>query len=89
MAVYLCEGVHGGGAANRAESVDDIWNKSPLLLCIAVWIHFIEFEEGNQPSDFSVENVSDRNSLQARLESASRAPPPRVTAGSASIEMGG
>ena len=89
MAVYLGEDVHGGGTANRAERVDDIWNKSPLLLCIAVWVHFIEFEEGNQPGDFSVENVSDRNSLQARLESASRAPPPRVTAGSASIEVDG
>jgi hypothetical protein len=61
MTVYLCEGVHGGSTANRAESVDDIWNKSSLLLCIAIWIHFVKFEEGNQPSDFSVENVSDRN----------------------------
>jgi len=61
MAVYLREGVHGGGAANRAERVDDIWNKSPLLLCIAIWVHFVEFEEGNQPTDLSVENVSDRN----------------------------
>ncbi len=63
MAVYLCEGVHGGSAANRTESVDDTWNKSPLLLRIAVWVHFIEFEEGNQPGDISVENVSDRNTL--------------------------
>jgi len=61
MAVYLCEGVHGGGTANRAERVGDTRNKSPLLLCIAVWILFVEFEEGNQPSDFAVDNVSDRN----------------------------
>jgi hypothetical protein len=61
MAIYFCEGVHGRSATNRAESVDDIWNKSPLLLCIAIWVHLVEFEEGNQPSDFSVENVSDRH----------------------------
>ena len=63
MAVHLCEGVHGGGAANGTESVDDIWNKSLLLLCIAVRVYFVEFEEGNQPGDISVENVSDRNTL--------------------------
>lgn len=63
MAVHLREGVHGGGAANGTESVDDIWNKSPLLLCIAVRVYFVEFEEGNQPGDISVENVSDRNTL--------------------------
>lgn len=61
MTIYLCESVHGGSAANGAESVDDTWNKSSLLLCITIWIHLVEFEEGNQPSDFSVENVSDRN----------------------------
>ena len=61
MAVHLCEGVHGGGTTNRAEGVGDIWKESPLLLCIAVWIRFIEFEEGNQPSDFAVDNVSDRD----------------------------
>lgn len=61
MAVYLCKGIHGGGAADRAEGVGDIWDKSPLLLWIAVWIGLVVFEEGNEPADFAVENVSDRN----------------------------
>lgn len=87
MVVYLCQSVHGGGAANRAESVGDIWKKSPLLLCITIWILFIEFEEGNQPGDFAVENVSDRMRVLARLEGASRCSPPRTTYRKADVEV--
>lgn len=90
MTVYFCEGVHSGGTANRAESVGDTREKSPLLLCIALRIRFIEFEEGNQPSDFAVENVSDRNAPAGEAgRRASSGSPPRATHRNADVEVGG